>query len=424
MRFFWFILFTGTVLQSCFLFQEKENIVRDDNGTVIRMAPLWSHSITDEDGLPHGVRQSLALNGNCFLVTRFEGKDIFTLIRAEDGSKIWEWGESSRIFSLPTRFTDLDSEKSRVIIGISDFIIFDINEKKVESFIVGDVNQQFWGATHVNGRYFSSDFRKRNPQNGYQYTDIIEVVPGSNSTISIATPKYLEADLTTSSLEIGRIVNLGGFSKDQKDYIIVFYQDFLADNRIHSLMSLYNLSDESWVYEAIDVSEGSDRGAVGFNLQIYNDRVYFTNNSGGNPAKLHCHDILSGQKVWEFNFTGVFTDNFDISEDGILVVNSEQIPTTVGIDANTGRQLWRVETGGTAGPVAIMNGVAYFAGASDGRLNAIDIYTGKFLYRLHPPAGLDRWKTHVAVVPGDGNKRPDLIVASTYTHYMAFPAAR
>lgn len=358
------------------------------------------------------------------MIRRFNGKDIFSSIKAIDSELNWEWNQSNRTFFVFNNYSDIDLEAKKVLIGISDLILFDFNSGLEDSYIPGTQAEQFWGATHVNGRYFSSDFRKRNPQNGYQYTDIIEVVPGSNSTISIAIPKHLEEDLTTSSLEIGRIVNLAGFSKDQKDYLIVFYQDFLADNRIHSLMSLYNLSDEVWEYEAIDVSEGSDRGAVGFNLQIFNDRVYFTNNSGGNPAKLHCHDILSGQKIWEFNFTGVFSNNFDISEDGILVVNSEQIPTTVGIDANTGRQLWRVETGGTAGSVAIMNGVAYFAGASDGRLNAIDIYTGMFLYRLHPPAGLDRWKRHIAVVPGDGNKRPDLIVASTYTHYMAFQAAR
>ena len=84
--------------------------------------------------------------------------------------------------------------------------------------------------------------------------------------------------------------------------------------------------------------------------------------------------------------------------------------------------MWKVESGGTTSPIAFMNGVAYFSGGSDGRLNAIDVATGRYIWKLKRP-GSSNWKRHVAVVPGD-DSRPDLIVASTYKEYMAFPAAR
>jgi len=95
---------------------------------------------------------------------------------------------------------------------------------------------------------------------------------------------------------------------------------------------------------------------------------------------------------------------------------------TYGVNPDTGEIMWKVESGGTTSPIAFMNGVAYFSGGSDGRLNAIDIQTGKYIWKLKNPRP-DYWTRHVAVVPGDGN-RPDLIVASTYKEYMAFPAAR
>lgn len=414
-------------LCSCSLLPEKENIVRDEDGTVIRMNPMWIHPLTDEAGLPHGVSSSVVVDDKIFIIRRFNGRDVFSLINVQSGDTRFEWNESNRPFSLID--ADIKLTSDRILAVSRDLVLINHQNLTTETFLQTNDSQLFIGSASIGGRYFSSNYRNVDTKTNYRLSNVVEIFPNSTNTIDFITPEYPYRDeALDESDEAGWIINMEGVSLNGKDYLVIFYQDWLKDRQgILSLLSVYNVTDERWELSAHDVGGGPHKDAVGFHMRIYEGRLYFTDNRNDfafPPSKIRCVDLFTGEPIWDFSFRqGFSTGNFEI-QDGVLVINAEEIPTTVGLDANTGRLLWRVETGGTPGNIAIMNGVAYFAGASDGRLNAIDITTGKFLYRLERPANQRfGWKRFMAVVPGDG-KRPDMIVASTYSHYMAFPAAR
>lgn len=185
-------------------------------------------------------------------------------------------------------------------------------------------------------------------------------------------------------------------------------------NNIH--IALYNLTDEQWEYEAETVTTTNTEFNAGAFMEVYNNRVYLNHD-----RQIYCYDILSGELVWKQNFEGIFFIGGFTIDEGMIVANCEEA-FTYGVEPETGEILWKASSGGSTSPIAIMNGVAYFSGGSDGRLNAINIKTGKYIWKLKNPRP-DYWKRHVAVMPGDGN-RADLIVASTYKEFMAFPATR
>jgi outer membrane protein assembly factor BamB len=196
--------------------------------------------------------------------------------------------------------------------------------------------------------------------------------------------------------------------------LIIVYIDFSEESGTNYL-SNYNLTDDRWEYENIEI-EGDRFVSASNSMEIYQDKIYITYDN-----QIYCYKVMTGELIWKQNLTGFIGYSGFTIGDSILVANCEET-FTYGTSPETGQILWKVKSGGTTSPIAIMNGVAYFSGGSDGRLNAIDVTTGQYLWKLKPP-GEEYWKRHVAVVPGDG-KRPDLIVASTYKEYMAFPAAR
>jgi outer membrane protein assembly factor BamB len=228
-------------------------------------------------------------------------------------------------------------------------------------------------------------------------------------------PKYpKENEVSPASGLIGAIRNVKAYQYQNKDYLVMAINDF-GSGKSDNYLALYNLPDAKWEYEAVPIALNVEINAGAF-MEVYNNRVYLNFD-----RQIHCYDILSGELVWKQNFDGIFFIGGFTVGDSMLVANCEEA-FTYGVNPDTGQIMWKVTSGGSTSPIAIMNGVAYFSGGSDGRLNAIDVTTGRYIWKLKRP-GNSNWNRHVAVVPGDG-KRPDYIVASTYKEYMAFPAAR
>ena len=115
-----------------------------------------------------------------------------------------------------------------------------------------------------------------------------------------------------------------------------------------------------------------------------------------------------------------------VIQDGKIFGNNDN-RFTYCLDLETGRQIWKEESSGSASPISYLNGVLYFMGGGDGRLHAIDANTGKHLWRLRSPdvdknSGAFFYGTCVAV-PGQGGKK-GRVVATTGLNAYGYEAIR
>jgi outer membrane protein assembly factor BamB len=96
--------------------------------------------------------------------------------------------------------------------------------------------------------------------------------------------------------------------------------------------------------------------------------------------RVWCVNLADGKVLWETPFPKKkSTGSSPLFMDGVVVVNADQL---VGLDAATGRQLWRQEKagGGNASPVPWEAGGRKFVICNGKDLSAVDLKTGKLVW--------------------------------------------
>jgi outer membrane protein assembly factor BamB len=142
---------------------------------------------------------------------------------------------------------------------------------------------------------------------------------------------------------------------------------------------------------------------------------------------LICYNYYTGDLVWEREFPHDFSfSGFEI-EDGILVGSCEN-KILYGIDARLGNILWTSEGAGTNSKLEnrILNGIVYFGGGSSGFFHAVDIHSGKTIWKLDPYKYEDNkafWTWSVNVVPGNDGEKGRVIIQNAL-HAYCFEAVK
>ena len=190
---------------------------------------------------------------------------------------------------------------------------------------------------------------------------------------------------------------------------------------ISSKFGVYNVTRRQWEYKDIEFAPPA-YGLVVDNLpQIHGDKVYHTVDRW-----ITCHELATGREVWKQRFDGNFMFGGFVVVNGVLAANCEDL-FLYGLDAQTGRRVWKTPSSGTASPMSVLNGVAYYSGGGDGHLYAVEVATGRTLWRLDSPdlktSSAAFFYAAVAAVPGrDGGH--GVVVAHTGLNVYGFEAAR
>ena len=176
--------------------------------------------------------------------------------------------------------------------------------------------------------------------------------------------------------------SLLAFTYNKDTCLVIDYQTGSPpynQNIIRSVYGLYNVSKRQWIYANKPLTAPNYGTTVDGLPVIYNGRVY---HSAG--RYFTCHDLATGAKVWERAFGGNFLFSGFIIADGIIVANSEDT-YIYGLDPITGSERWREKSSGTSTRLVYQDGVVYYAGGGDGLLHAVDVQTGKHLWKLQSP---------------------------------------
>ncbi len=185
-------------------------------------------------------------------------------------------------------------------------------------------------------------------------------------------------------------------------------------------MSLYNLEEETWVYEKMQIGiiEGNNSG----NVEIKDNRVFV---AAGRHVE--SYDLLTGEQIWSTEFGHTFSFS-GITVYGDRVIGNCENQELYIIDADTGRRIHTGEGSGTSSAIKerILNGVVYISGGGPNTLYAIDTNNSNTLWDISAKEyeGIDsKWKADIYVIPGEANSPGKVIIASLNNLYC-FEAAR
>ena len=360
---------------------DGKNTSTNSKGEIEYLSPIWSKSYIENQNwldAPPGIFGNWSFND--VVLTNFRKSDntiVLQCLNPINGEVCWEWGDwfhpeteqtngnsvlvSNNILHWKTgrRQYWLDLENGTTVKKFEGNQNFSINMKSLG-------NTYFWNGTNYD------TFPNLRIKCIYQ-GDFMDEAP----ELILMPEVDLNQTLNNRASDITSVIP---YIEETDTMLIVAWQQVFPNWEFQSYLGLYNLSQQDWVYKKIPLCEVKRKGILYQPLKKYGNMVI--TNVG---KSLISFNYLTGDKVWEKEFGHDFSfSGFEISED-ILVANCED-KNLYGIDPNTGQILWTGEGAGTSSLLQdrIMDGVVYFKGGSSGYFHAVDIHTGKTLWKLDP----------------------------------------
>jgi outer membrane protein assembly factor BamB len=238
-----------------------------------------------------------------------------------------------------------------------------------------------------------------------------------NLTSEVIRANY-SGDYINPSNYIGGITNITKLPNSNSLYAITYFEHspIWVQN---SYLGLYDKSTDQWIYERKLMAPPTvNTGA--YEPKIYNGKLY-----AWVGKNIVCHDLETGEQLWIRSFPQDFLfSGFIIVEDKIIANNEDTF--TYCLDPNNGNIIWKTETSGTSGRMSYLNGIVYFVGGSSGKLHAIDINTGKHVWKIdaeklgEPSESI--FKTNAVYVLPVDNNHPARVIALSHLYAYCFDA--
>jgi outer membrane protein assembly factor BamB len=218
------------------------------------------------------------------------------------------------------------------------------------------------GITGDGTQYYFSDFQKNifsgNIQTG-QEKKILGIVSKAPQSI-IRQPVIIK-------------------KKNEKN-LVVLYSDYNPMTHIgQPFFLLYNLTKKRIVHITSLLPPETGNSPYGIPV-IDNNKVYF---SVGNYVI--CCNIQDGKQLWKRKFQSGFLTSEIAMMDNLLIANTDD-SGIYALNPLTGEIIWQNENGGASSTLFYMDGVIYFTGGGNGLLYAIDVKSGRLLWKIISPS--------------------------------------
>jgi outer membrane protein assembly factor BamB len=170
---------------------------------------------------------------------------------------------------------------------------------------------------------------------------------------------------------------------------------------------LYNLTQRRIIYDSVQ----KENSVFGLPV-IRNNKIY-----SAIGLSIQCNDLWTGTLLWRTEFTSNFLFSGIIVADG-KVFGACEDTNLYGLDAETGRILWKHPIAGTTRRPFYMNGVVYI---SKGKLYAVDATSGEILWNRECPEQAQNSSVYFfGYVTGSDGK----IYVQSYKSAYCYKAAR
>ncbi len=411
--------------------KDDSEIVRDENGVIINQPWLWRTKLSVNSTIGAIIQGPNYYNGIALMGSADEN-DIayFTGVDIETGTISWEQN-----YIQPTDFFVYYNPyiKENRLTNIDGKTIFQL-ELNTGNYIWNKKIDVPYAAKWLSG--LDSLF----------FVIVVEPYPGNNYPVESAYWGNIEdgnielflipdlgdlpePDLNRVNISIGGFRYLKPYYDLQTNDIMLlchyekqYYLKGTEEQVSKSYMGLYNFTKREWVYERVELGERNFM--EGFTPTIINDRFYHTLSRG----VLECRNLGDGKIIWrKQNMASQYsTGGFIVANNKIIVMDDGK-RELVAYDLATGNWLWAETSAGTNSYLSELNGVVYYGSSGDGRIHAVDIETGKHLWRLksYDSYNDERYffMKQCIVVPGKNGKKGKVLVSS-YSHAYCYEAAK
>lgn len=143
----------------------------------------------------------------------------------------------------------------------------------------------------------------------------------------------------------------------------------------------YNMTADTilWMVEDLDPQGNSSI----YPPLFYDGKIYFKG-----TYNIFCLNAETGETIWQKLFTGFGEDllmgNLMLLENKLIVKTSYE--SIYALDPVSGSVIWdNQDAGATPSDMVYYNGVLYYGSYGDGKLHAIDIFTGNQLWEMDSP---------------------------------------
>ena len=330
----------------------------------------------------------------------------------------WQWDD---FFDVQKRFFDIrhlhqygsdfvfQEGRQFYHLDLSDGRMLQKEERDYQASRMGGLDERYF----VAGNFI---LNKNDLYEGAIFTGT--VVEQTNQLL--ISPEFTR-DYAGAGQEVGIVGSAVPFKDENGDVLLAYDYSDPQERGANTYIGLYNYSKKEFIYDREPLVLDIESYGSGVPI-IYNNRIYRA------PGRsIVCLDLYTGEKVWEKVFDEGFTFSGFIIEEGRVLANNEDT-YLYALDPETGRQLWKEKSSGTSSPMSYLNGVVYFVGGGDGLLHAVEVATGKHLWRLHSPdleENKGAWfKSDVRVILSESEDEKGKVLVSSYLSAFCYEAAR
>jgi outer membrane protein assembly factor BamB len=393
---------------SCFR-EEGPKLQTNGEGEVISLPFVWKKNL--HKGKPDfngKLNYPLYFQGNLIIpMTNGTTGRLLALIDSKDGKTIWEWDD--RIVQQTEEIQISRAyQNENLLFYPTGSRLYSINLETGQTHWKKRMDRSFW--SHVYGK--DTDFYMFGRSDAFP--DSLEqaiIFKGDIQTGVIE--EYLAPDFTMDYFftgnRIGDVTAVAPVELDGREHLLVVWQEPFFEFFWQSYLGLWDKVNEKWVYEKTIINAEKSFNGILLNPPVVHEgRIYL-----GVGFELASHDIRTGEQAWKRKFDGeIFFSNFLI-EEGMLIANNED-QFVYAFDPISGRQLWKIPGSGTSSKMSYMNGVVYFNGGASSKLHAVDIRSGKTVWKIDPQKiGSNREEifmgTAIYTIPGENGKKGKVI---------------
>ena len=323
----------------------------DANGVTVSLRPLWQTPANTGAGsrLAYGVEMSITFAGGvlCPGVIPYPSKEpygraVLNFIDAETGKIRWSWNDYMTNYENSYVRYAYQYEQYLVVNGGPRNYCIDLNTGRTvwKRWMNDSLNARSC-ITGIGNLYFVAALTQSeaNPK-GLEEVVYKGQVIGNEVEQRVVRPdvsgKYVSGNGWTGGASAPTPVVVDG------DILLsIDYSESLPDWYTNSSTGLYNMTKKKWIYTKVPLAKNNRRGPD--HPSVYSQgRVYQV--IGG---LLTCHELMSGENLWERNFSGDFSFSGFLIVDNTVVANCED-GYIYGLNPQTGAQLWKEKSSGTS----------------------------------------------------------------------------
>ncbi|MDP2423297.1 MAG: PQQ-binding-like beta-propeller repeat protein [Bacteroidales bacterium] len=347
----------------------------DSNGVFVSLPFLWKKSLHYGQPVSNSYTNSpIYYNGNIVINTTNSGTNRkLTMINSNNGETIWDWDDR---YQPATEYIDISYFHQN-----NNLLTWQTGKR---SYCVNLDN----GTTHwkvMRNSYFDVRIQPYQNQDYFTYSTVVnsggnkeQIAYKGNIQTGLQT-EFLRANLSSTFVSpddyAGGIIYVNKTPTNQNLLLITYYEP-LPNWYFNTFYGLYNNETGDWIWERKLLATPQQSSGVNTPPIISGNKVYAAISNS-----IVCHDLSNGNKLWQKDFNGDFMFSGFIIEDNKIIANCEDTYTYC-LNPENGSELWKVQSAGTSSRMSYLNGIVYFAGGSTEKLHAIDINTGKTVWKI------------------------------------------